>query len=436
MPINILNLSAYEIANFKETEHDYHIFAKTKVPSSICPRCGSKKTVGHGSDDITVKDLPIHGRRVGVYIGARRYKCRDCGKTFTEALPHVNSKRLMTDRLVQYVGAQALSRTFTSIADDIGVAEGTIRNIFRDYVNELEKTVRFEIPQWMGIDEIHIIKKPRAVISNIKNNTIVNILPDRNKKTVIKYLNSLDGKNHVRYVAMDMWNPYRDAVNTVFPDATIVIDKFHVVRMANEAVEKVRKSIRQSLTPAERRTLMHDRFVLLKRQKDLTAREQLLQSTWFANFQDLEQVYKLKEQFFNIWEAKDKSEALALFNGWKQSIPQNLLVAYHPLITATENWQEEIFAYFDHKITNAYTESLNNLIRVMNRLGRGYSFAALRAKILFTESMHKVKRPAFGKQPTSNLMGFRTKSTLDSRLQINYGVDISTLTELIESGTF
>ena len=182
----------------------------------MCRRCGSNKTVGHGSDDIMVKDLPIHGKRVSVYIAARRYKCRDCGKTFTEVLPHINSKRQMTNRLVQYVGAQTLNRTFTSLADEIGVTEGTVRNIFRDYVNELEKAVRFEIPQWMGIDEIHIIKKPRAVISNIKNNTIVNILPDRNKKTVINYLNSLDGKDHVRYVAMDMWNPYRDAVNTVF----------------------------------------------------------------------------------------------------------------------------------------------------------------------------------------------------------------------------
>ncbi len=436
MPINILNLNAYEIINFKETEHDYHIYARTKVPSTICPHCGSNNVVGHGSDDITVKDMTIHGKRVGVYIGVRRYKCRGCGKTFTEALPHINSKRLMTDRLVQYVGGQALSRTFTSIADEIGVAEGTIRNIFRDYVNELEKTVRFEIPQWMGIDEIHIIKKPRAVISNIENNTIVNILPDRNKKTVIKYLNGLDGKDRVRYVAMDMWKPYRDAVNTVFPDATIVIDKFHVVRMANEAVEKVRKSIRQSLTSAQRRTLMHDRFVLLKRQKDLSAKEILILATWFANYQDIKEVYEVKEQFFNIWDAKDKNEALGLYNGWQQSIPQNLLEAYHPLITATENWQEEIFAYFDHKITNAYTESLNNLIRVMNRLGRGYSFDALRAKILFTESMHKIKRSAFKKWPADNLMCFRTESTLDNQPEINYGVDISTLTELIESGAF
>ncbi|MFZ8286734.1 transposase, partial [Staphylococcus aureus] len=76
--------------------------------------------------------------------------------------------------------------------------------------------------------------------------------------------------------AMDMWTPYRDAVQTVLPDARIVIDKFHVVRMANDALEKVRKGLREQLTPKQRRGLMHDRFVLLKRERDLNDQELLL----------------------------------------------------------------------------------------------------------------------------------------------------------------
>ncbi len=177
----------------------------------------------------------------------------------------------MTSRLVQSVGKQAISRTFASIADEIGIVEGTVRSIFRDYINELEKTVRFEIPQWMGIDEIHLIK-PRCVVSNIQNNTIFEILKDRNKATVTSYLSQLNALNQVRFVAMDMWRPYRDAVETV---AQIVIDKFHVVRMANDALEKIRKSLREQLTTKQRRGLMHDRFVLLKRERDLTPQESI-----------------------------------------------------------------------------------------------------------------------------------------------------------------
>jgi hypothetical protein len=104
-----------------------------------------------------------------------------------ETLPAVNSKREMTERLCQWIGQQSLKRTFASIAADTGLDEKTIRNIFRHYVNELEAQFRFETPKWMGIDEIHLIR-PRCVISNIHNNTIVNMLPNRDKKTVMNYL--------------------------------------------------------------------------------------------------------------------------------------------------------------------------------------------------------------------------------------------------------
>ena len=123
-----------------------------------------------------------------------------------------------------------------------------MRAIFRDYINELERTIRFETPKWMGIDEIHLIK-PRGVISNIHNNTVVEILINRNKKTVIDYLFSLNNCDEVQYVAMDMWRPYRDAAEAVLPHAKIVVDKFHLVRIANDAMEKARKSLRANLEP-------------------------------------------------------------------------------------------------------------------------------------------------------------------------------------------
>jgi len=68
---------------------------------------------------------------------------------------------------------------------------------------------------------------------------------------------------------MDMRRPYRDAVNTVIPHAKIVVDKFHVVKLANETLEKIRKANRENVSAKERRQLMRDRYVLLKRRKDL-----------------------------------------------------------------------------------------------------------------------------------------------------------------------
>jgi transposase len=454
MPANILNLTAYHVTHIEENEHDYHIDADVKIPPSSCPHCHSTNLVGFGRREQMIKDLPMHGRRVGIYVNTRRIQCRSCSKTFSETLPDVDERRAMTRRLVDWIGKQAVKRTFAGIAEEVGVTEGTIRLIFKDCVAELEKTIRFETPKWMGIDEIHLIR-PRGVIANIQNNTIVELLPNRNKETVVRYLHHLEGKDRVQYVAMDMWQPYRDACLVVIPQAQIIIDKFHVLRMANDAMERVRKRLREQLTPKQRRGLMHDRFVLLKRERDLNDRERLLLSGWTKNYPEIGEAYRLKEDFFTIYEAKSPDEAQGLYLRWKTGISPGIADAYADLSRAWENWHPYILGYFDHPVTNAYTESLNNLIRVMNRLGRGYSFEALRAKILFTEGIHKHKlsRPKFERrrepEPVARdmMMGGNvfewavadfTKqlpvSTRTEKPEKNYGADINTLIELLEAG--
>src|SRR5690606_31508867 len=108
--------------------------------------------------------------------------------------------------------------------------------------------------------------------------------------------------------------------------------------------------------------------------------------------------------FFKIWDCKSRIEAYDKYQQWVASIPDEMKAAFKPIVTAIKNWEEEVFNYFDHPITNAYTESLNNLVRVINRLGRGYSFDALRAKILFTEGFPKQK--ANGHSKKSQMRGF------------------------------
>ena len=446
MSPDLLNLLGYEVLAVETNEHDYHIQARTIGLQDACIHCKSSNIVGFGRREQMVRDLPTHGKRVGLYIDTRRFQCRACGKTFYEDLPQIDEKRAMTKRLSNWIGRQAIKRTFASIAEEVGCTEFTVRAVFADYVKELEQTIRFETPKWMGIDEIYLIK-PRGVITNIQNNTVVELLPNRNKETIIKYLTGLQGKEEIAYVAMDMWLPYRDAVLQVLPDAKIVIDKFHVVKMANEAVERIRKSFKAELAPKIRRTLMHDRYTLLKRESELTDKEALLLSGWANNFPTLALAYRLKEGFFKIYEAKTRNDALALFANWEISVTHEVRDAFSDLIRAWRNWQPYILNYFDHPvnqpITNAYTESLNNLIRVMNRLGRGYSFEALRAKILFSEGALKkdLKRPKFERQAErfsrdipAFAMGYALASySTTNDEEIFYGADISTLTRMIES---
>src|SRR5690554_8084760 len=112
-----------------------------------------------------------------------------------------------------------------------------------------------------------------------------------------------------------------------------------------------------------------------------------------------------KEDFYAIYDAKSPAEAKALFNAWLHNLTPEIREAFNDLARAWQNWEPYICNYFNHPVTNAYTESLNNLIRVMNRLGRGYSFEALRAKVLFAEGAFKteMKRPKFERKPANQV---------------------------------
>lgn len=106
----------------------------------------------------------------------------------------------------------------------------------------------------------------------------------RRQDVVSNYLMKMKDRQKVEIVSMDMWNPYRTAVKTVLPQARIVVDTFHVVRMANYALEKERKGIKKELKPSQSRTLKGDRKILLKRAHEVSDRERLIMETWTGAF--------------------------------------------------------------------------------------------------------------------------------------------------------
>lgn len=208
-----------------------------------------------------------------------------------------------------------------------------------------------------------------------------------------------------------MWKPYKDAVNTILPHAKVVVDKFHVVRMANQALDNVRKSLKAHMSQKERRTLMRERFILLKRKHDLNERESFLLDTWLGNLR---------------------------YSQWRhRCMSSNSKDAYKDLVRAVDNWHVEIFNYFDKRLTNAYTESINSIIRQVERMGRGYSFDALRAKILFNEKLHKKRKPRFNSSAFNKAMLYDTFNWYevnDHDITDNLGVDFSTLIKNLEKG--
>jgi len=173
---DLLNLPSYRVLQVEDADGDYHITAETVFPPERCIHCGCDVLVGFGRRENWIRDLPIHGKRVGLSIDTRRFRCKTCGKTFYEPLPEVDPKRSMTVRLKEWLEKRSLRHPFTHLAEETGVGNSTIRMVFDDYRKDLEGSLRFETPEVLGIDEVHLIRHPRAVFTNIPSCFVFEIL--------------------------------------------------------------------------------------------------------------------------------------------------------------------------------------------------------------------------------------------------------------------
>lgn len=413
--VNILNLPTWEVTQVEEHEDEIIISAHPSVSLSVCLFCDHPSPFKHGNAIHTFHEAPIYGKRAVIRVDRQRYHCHHCNKTFFQPLPEFDEKRRVTKRLLAYLQKRSMTRTFISLAEEVGLHEKTIRRVFHDYVETLERSTHFATPRIMGMDELHVIHQARGIITNIEAGTAVEFLPDRKEQTIRRYLSNLEHRETIEIVCIDMWQPYRKVIREVL-QASIVIDKFHAVKMANEALDQVRKEVRASLSDKQRRTLMRDRYILLRRNSELKDKDRLILETWLHNFSVLRQAYDLKEQFFQIWDASDKEEAYIRYLAWQSRITPEVSNAFSPITLTVEEWGDELFNYFDNRITNAYTESLNSLTRVAARLGRGYSFDVLRARLLYGIGQHPNRKPK------------ETNVESDS-----VGVDLSTLVQELEN---
>ncbi len=438
--MDILNLPSYRVLQVEGADGDYQIKAETISPPDRCVHCGSGPLVGFGRREQWIRDLPIHGKRVGIAVNTRRFRCKSCGRTFYEPLPAVDDKRLMTTRLKTWLEKKSLRHPFSQLGEETGVGALTIRQVFDDYAQDLKDSLRLETPEVLGIDEVHLIRRSRAVFTNIPSCFVIEMLPDRNKTTVARFLSDLPDKRRIRCVAIDMWRPYQDAVREALPGIPVVVDKFHVLKMANAALDALRKTVGGTLHPEKRRSLMRYRHVLLKRFQDLNEVQRKRLDQWGKDFPALVKAHQAKERFYDIYEAPSRSEGSRRYKEWDASLDPEIRTTFGALLTAFQNWEGSILTYFDHRVTNACTESSNNLIRAVQRMGRGYSFDVLRTRILFVRhgahQMKPFRRPGFFGKPglSEGEMDYGLPSTEIEPEEISLGVDTSTLLDLIEKG--
>ena len=217
-----------------------YVLEPTEKPST-CPDCQDTNIVQHGINQRKVRDLNEYNKLVGLVIKGHRYRCKTCGKTWADTYKSIDDSARMTNRMRDYITDQCLKTTFTDIKKELDISLTAIEKVFAKYTEEMESQRQIVAPRILGMDETMLNGIYRGMYVDVENKRIIDITSNRKLRTVKQWLANLPEKERTECATIDMWGSYKDALTSEMPNVFIVIDKFHVIKHLNEALDTIRK---------------------------------------------------------------------------------------------------------------------------------------------------------------------------------------------------
>lgn len=387
--MNYLGYDNWEVTDITEDSKSVRISANYLVPAEKCTSCKkpNAKLYRVGPKTKSIKDTPSWGKPTVIMLTRQKYHCLGCRQFFIFDPPELVGNKKMTPRLYDYIGKEAQHRSNADVGRTVGVSENTVREIAVCFSEKLQERRKMPPAEILGVDGVYILGREHTVFTDVKNRRFVDLKPGMNKHVVAKHLLDLkadyasSGKQP-KAIVMDMSNTLYYAAKAVFPDAKIVIDRYHIQRMVKEAIDGLLKDNREVYQKNKKNSFLPQRFVLYRRRFRLKELRENLLDEWSRRIPDLKEIYNLKEEFLDIWEHTDRKAAEKAYEEWKAAIPASLEGYFANLIGTVGTWYEAIFNYFDYRYTNGYTEAVNRQIKERQTILRGESFEMMRSKML------------------------------------------------------
>ena len=213
---------------------------------------------------------------------------------------------------------------------------------------------------------------------------MLDILPNRYENDLIKYFSQFPSKTNVKYFICDMNPHFRTVANTCFKQATVVADRYHVVRQVFWAMEKVRKNEQRKLPDRHIKYFKKSRYLLMKPMEKLTDEELDRLALMFEIAPRLADAYRIKNEFLTVFHSKSSAEGRQKMIDWLLSVEVMKMPEFDDCTKAYRNWFQEILNSMDVPWSNGYIEGCNNKTKVLKRVCFGMrNFNNFRKRILF-----------------------------------------------------
>lgn len=376
-----LNLEDVIITKVENISDQLHISIELPRRKHVCPCCGAVTDRVHDYRMQVVKDIPL-ARDTFLLLRKRRYRC-NCGKRFFERNSFLPRYYRVTSRLVaEIIFAFKKVVSAKEIGCRFNVSGVTAMRYFNLFNKKLTK-----LPEVISLDEFKGNsggQKYNSILVDPKERVVLDILPNRFENDLIRYFSGFSNKTDVKYFVCDMNPHFRQVAKICFPQATIVADKYHVIRQVYWAMEKVRKNEQNKLSARFRKYFKKSRNLLMKRTEKLTDGEMDRLALMFEIAPRLADAYRIKNDFLSVIRSKSAAEGKRTLADWLLSVEIMDLPEFHDCTKAYHNWFNEIINSLEVPWTNGFIEGCNNKTKVLKRTCYGMrNFNNFRKRILF-----------------------------------------------------
>jgi transposase len=366
---------------YQKTEYtrDAVTFSITQPRESYrCPKCGSDDVIWRGKTNRTFRALPIGAKPTRLALAVPRVECRECGTVRQVKIQFAEERRTYTRSFERYALELSRQMTIKDAARRLGVSWDVVKEIQKRYLKRRFAKPKLKYLKQIAIDEISTGKghKYVTIVMDLESGAVVHVGKGKGGDALTPFWRRLRASGaKVEAVATDMSPAYIGAVSTHLPGATLVFDRFHVIKLYNDKLSDLRRAMYRELTDlAKKDVLKGVRWLLLKRPEQLDASRKepkRLREALRLN-KPLALAYYLKEELREIWEQDDQEAAEGMMMEWIACAESSGIRMLQQFAKTLRFHASGILAWYDYPISTGPLEGTNNKIKTMKRQAYGF----------------------------------------------------------------
>ena len=343
-----------------------------------CAVCGSTDVIGKGKRRRSFRTVPIGGKPVYLELDVPRVECRQCGAVRQVRIGFADPRVSYTRTFERYALDLSQSMTIKDVAHHLRITWDVIKEIQKRHLKRRFGKPKLKHLKQIAIDEISTGKGHRyvTIVMDLTSGAVVYVGEGKGGDALDPFWKRLRASGaKIEAVATDMSPAYIGAVVDHLRQATLVFDRFHVIKLYNEKLSQLRRDLHRQLEDTMQKSVLKGiRWLLLKRPENLDPKRnepERLEEALRLN-EPLSIAYYLKEELNEIWEQEDRAAAEALLMDWilyAESTGIRMLIKFAKTLRIHALG---ILAYYDYPISTGPLEGTNNKIKTMKRQAYGF----------------------------------------------------------------